>query len=88
MKNTTKKIKSVKDKVFLSEDELSKMNSLRSEYNNIKSKLGELDLMKDKLMKRANEIGIFFIDKEKHFAEKYGEKAVINFETGEVTTSK
>jgi hypothetical protein len=54
-------------------------------YKNIKSQIGDLEIQKAKLINEANAIVNAFLVNEKALIEKYGENAVINMDTGEVT---
>lgn len=71
--------------VKLTEEELSFIKKGAADFNKIKLSLGEIELQKQGLIKRAEEITDIFRNNEKVLIEKYGSDAVINMQTGEVT---
>jgi hypothetical protein len=69
----------------LTAEELDFIKKGTQEYTKIKINLGELELQKQGLIARAEQIQDAFRNNEKVLIEKYGENAVINMQTGEVT---
>lgn len=69
----------------LTTEELDFIKNGTSQYNAIKSKIGDLEIQKAKLISEADSIVKAFLINEKALIEKYGENAVINIETGEVS---
>ena len=69
----------------LTTEELEFIKTGSAEYNKIKMSLGELELQKQGLLFQAEKIREAFSNNEKILIEKYGEDAVINMQTGEVT---
>lgn len=69
----------------LTVEELEFIKTGSAEYTKIKINLGELELQKQGLLFQAEKIREAFSNNEKILIEKYGEDAVINMQTGEVT---
>jgi hypothetical protein len=69
----------------LTSEELEFIKNGTTQYNAIKSKIGDLEIQKIKLINEADAIFKAFLFNEKTLIEKYGENAVINMESGEVT---
>lgn len=70
---------------FLTNDELNFIKEGTTEFTKIKIAIGEVELRKQALLKDAENIIAAFTQNEKMLIEKYGENAVINTNTGEVT---
>ena len=75
----------MKKTVNLTEEELEFIKKGSADYTKIKIGLGELELQKQGLIKKAHEIIDAFSNNEKVLIEKYGAESVINMQTGEVT---
>ncbi|MEN9389319.1 MAG: hypothetical protein RLY61_403 [Candidatus Parcubacteria bacterium] len=73
------------ESVILTAEELDFIKKGAAEFTKIKTSLGELELQKQGLLKKAEEIAQAFTHNEKILIEKYGVDAVINMQTGEVT---
>jgi hypothetical protein len=71
--------------VKLTSEELDFIKNGTAQYNAVKSKIGDLEIQKVKLINEADAIVKAFLVNEKALIEKYGEQAVINLESGEVT---
>ena len=69
----------------LTAEELEFIKTGSAEYTKIKINLGDLELQKQGLIAQAEKIREAFSNNEKILIEKYGEDAVINMQTGEVT---
>jgi len=74
-----------KKEVKLTTDELTKLQSLQSEYNQLKIQLGDTVMQQSLLMKKIEDIRDKFKAEEGPLMEKYGKNATINLETGEVS---
>jgi len=68
----------------IKDEELKKLNDLNSEFNTIKTQLGDLTLQKHGLILRVQELKGKFQAAEEGLMQTYGKDAVINLETGEV----
>lgn len=79
------KKETVKESVVLTTEELNFIKQGAAEFTKVKTSLGELELQKQGLIKKAEEIAQAFANNEKVLIEKYGADAVINMQTGEVT---
>lgn len=73
------------EQVFLSNEELSQIQSLNNEFNKAKVTLGELEIQKMAVHQVISELKSQFSKKEVELIEKYGKDSVINIQTGEVT---
>jgi hypothetical protein len=83
MKNTNK---FTQDKIqYLTEEEHNFIKEGSANYTKVKISLGELELQKQNLLEQAQMIMSAFSENEKRLIEKYGDNAVINMQTGEVT---
>jgi hypothetical protein len=69
----------------LTAEELDFIKQGSADYTKVKIALGELELQKQGLIARAEQIQDAFKNNEKVLIEKYGADAVINMQTGEVT---
>ena len=72
----------------LTEDELSTLRQMNSEYSQMKSRLGELELTKFGIVKEIETIKTAFGSFESMLIEKYGKDSIVNIETGEVTEAQ
>lgn len=70
---------------FLTNDELNFIKEGTAEFTKLKIALGELEIRKSSILKDVDSIIAAFTQNEKMLIEKYGENAVINTNTGEVT---
>jgi hypothetical protein len=75
----------VQDIIFVTEEELKNIREMNSDFSKAKMNLGDLELQKYSLIKYIDGIKDVFTKHEKTLMEKYGNDAVINIETGEVT---
>lgn len=64
--------------------ELEALQSLNTEFNKLKTQLGDLALQKHGACLRVEELKSEFALLEKDLMTKYGKDAVINLETGEI----
>jgi hypothetical protein len=70
---------------FLTKEELEKTQSMHNDFNKLKMQLGDIELQKQSVLKNVDILKGFFAEHEKELMNKYGEDAVINMQTGEVT---
>lgn len=68
----------------IEEKELADLQAVNTEFNKIKTQLGDLSLQKHGLCLKVEELKGEFQNLEKALVEKYGVNSVINLETGEV----
>tara|TARA_R110002020_G_scaffold200086_1_gene402177 strand:+ start:904 stop:1131 length:228 start_codon:yes stop_codon:yes gene_type:complete len=69
----------------LTDNELSQIQELNSEFAKNKSAIGDLELQKRSVFERMDVIQNEFSKVEKKLMKKYGEDSVVNLQTGEVT---
>lgn len=70
---------------FLTKEELEATQAMHNEFNKIKIQLADVELQKHGLLKHIDMLRLEFQKHEKGLMDKYGEDAVINLQTGEVT---
>jgi hypothetical protein len=70
---------------FLKTEELETLQKMQSDFNKAKIALGDLELEKHELLKRMDFLRAQFSEQEKSLIAIYGQDAVINMQTGEVT---
>ena len=75
----------VQDIIFVTDEELKNIREMNGDFSKAKMNLGDLELQKQSLIKYIDSIKDVFTKHEKILMEKYGDDAVINIETGEVT---
>lgn len=68
----------------IKDEELKYLQDLNTEFNKVKTQLGDITLQEHGLVLLVQEIKVKFQEAEKGLMEAYGENAVINLETGEV----
>lgn len=69
----------------LTAEELQFVQQGTADYKAIKNNIGDLEIKKANLLKQADLIIEAFRNNEKALIEKYGETAIINMQTGDVT---
>lgn len=69
----------------VTQEELTKIQELNSEFNKAKMAIGDVELQKQQIIRHIDELKVEFSSHEKALIEKYGTDAVINIQTGEVT---
>jgi hypothetical protein len=70
---------------FLTKEELEKTQAMHGDFNKLKMQLADIELQKQGILKHVDMLKGFFAEHEKELMDKYGEDAVINIQTGEVT---
>tara|TARA_R100000654_G_scaffold1684_1_gene6148 strand:+ start:8126 stop:8377 length:252 start_codon:yes stop_codon:yes gene_type:complete len=68
----------------IEEKELANLQELHTEFNKLKTSLGDLALQKHGICLRVEELKKEFQTHEKALADKYGINSIINLETGEI----
>ena len=66
-------------------EELKKIQEMTSKFNEAKSALGDMELQKQSLLRHIDAMRVEFSHNEKQLIEKYGEDAIINVQTGQIT---
>lgn len=69
----------------VTQEELTKIQELNSEFNKAKMAIGDVELQKQQIIRHIEELKLEFTAHEKLLIDKYGADAVINIQTGEVT---
>ncbi len=69
----------------LTEQELSLLTELNTEFAKAKMGLGDLEIQKSMLLNDISAMKREFEAQEKNLIEKYGANAIINLKTGEIT---
>jgi hypothetical protein len=69
----------------VTQEELTKIQELNSEFNKAKMAIGDVELQKTQILRHIEELKLEFSAHEKLLIDKYGADAVINIQTGEVT---
>jgi|TARA_R110001592_G_scaffold96891_3_gene277860 hypothetical protein len=69
----------------LTENELKKVQSMLNAFNQLKMKLGDIELSKNEVMDSVSILKKDYVIVEKELAEKYGENSQIDIKTGAVT---
>ncbi len=67
----------------LEKQELEKLQTLNSDFVNLKTQLGDLELQKHLVVEQIQSVRTEFGTLEKELITKYGENTVINLQTGE-----
>ena len=62
--------------------ELEKLQQLNSDFVNLKTQLGDLEIQKSLVLTQVQNIRVEFAKLEKELLENYGENSVINLQTG------
>ena len=72
----------------LTKDELSKVQSMLGDFNQLKMKLGDAELSKVGIIEQIEILKDGYAEVEKELAIKYGNDAQIDVKTGEITATK
>jgi chaperonin cofactor prefoldin len=78
-------MKKVEEATFVTSQELDEIQQMNSEFQKMKTSLGDIELQKHSILKHIDELKKVFMENEKLLIQKYGEDAVINIKTGEIT---
>lgn len=68
----------------LKKTELVELQTLNSDFVNLKTQLGDLELQKHLVIEQVQEVRKKFSDLEVKLVKKYGENTTINLQTGEI----
>ena len=68
----------------LKKTELVELQTLNSDFVNLKTQLGDLELQKHLVIEQVQEVKKKFSDLEAKLVKKYGENTTINLQTGEI----
>jgi len=68
----------------IKKEELENLQALNTEFNKVKTQLGDLTLQKHGLCLKVEQLKKQFQEAEQGLMKTYGENAVVNLETGEV----
>lgn len=74
-----------KEGTFVTSEELEGIQQMNSEFQKMKNSLGDIELQKHSILKHIDDLKKVFMENERLLIEKYGEDAVINIKTGEIT---
>ncbi len=72
------------EQIYLTQEELKKIQSTNAEFNKMKTALGDLEMQKYNTLIAIEKLRFEFASYEKELIAKYGEDSVINVQTGEV----
>ena len=70
---------------FLTKEELEKIQVMQNEFNKLKIQVADAELQKQSALRNIELLRGEFGKHEQELMAKYGEDAVINVQTGEVT---
>lgn len=73
------------DQIFITQEELTKIQEMNSDFSKAKMAIGDVELQKQGIIRTIDAMKAEFAHHEKMLIEKYGADAVINVQTGEVT---
>lgn len=79
------KMEKVKDSVYVTNEELTKIQEMNNEFAKAKMAIGDIELQKQNVIMRINNLKQEFAEHERMLISKYGQDSVINIQTGEVT---
>ena len=68
----------------LTEEELTKLQTIVTDYNNVKIRIADTFISQDILLKEIDTMKSLYMLEEKKLLEKYGDDTVINVQTGEI----
>jgi|TARA_R110000851_G_scaffold300822_2_gene457077 hypothetical protein len=68
----------------LTEEELTKLQTIVTDYNNVKIRIADTFISQDILLKEIDAMKSSYMLEEKKLLEKYGDDTVINVQTGEI----
>lgn len=69
-------------------EELKELQGLQGALTQLKMRLGDVELHRQDILKKVEELRITTATAEQKLIDKYGEDSVINIQTGEITTKK
>jgi len=69
----------------LSKEELETIQQMNAEYNRLRLNIADLEMQKHSVLMALDSLREKFSNHERLLIERYGEDAVINMKTGEIT---
>ena len=69
----------------LSKEELEAIQQMNAEYNRLRLNIADLEMQKHSVLMALDSLREKFSNHERLLIERYGEDAVINMKTGEIT---
>jgi hypothetical protein len=75
----------VQESVFVTQEELSKVQEMNTDFTKAKTAIGDIELQKQNIIRHIDAMRKEFADHEQMLISKYGADSVINLQTGEVT---
>ena len=73
------------EKMFLTKEELAKIQEMNTEFTKLKMAIGDVELQKNGLLKAVDVLKNDFASHEIELIGNYGQDSEINVQTGEVT---
>tara|TARA_R100000541_G_scaffold28451_1_gene37758 strand:- start:2227 stop:2478 length:252 start_codon:yes stop_codon:yes gene_type:complete len=77
-----------KKETKITKDELMKVQSMMSTFNQLKIKLGDAELTKQQIFLQVEDLKKDYAEVEATLTEKYGKDNLINLETGVVSSKE
>lgn len=72
------------EQIYLTQEELKKIQETNADFTKMKMALGDLEMQKYNMIVAIEKLRFDFASYEKELIAKYGEDSVINVQTGEV----
>lgn len=73
------------EQIYLNKEELDIVQGMNGEFMKMKNRIADIEMEKFDAMAQMERMRFEFANYEKTLVEKYGEDAIINVKTGEVT---
>ncbi len=71
----------------LTQEELTNIQGMLNDFNNLKMKLGDAELTKQTIIRQVDALQENYVALEKELSKKYGTDSRINVQTGEIEDS-
>ena len=68
----------------LAQEELTQIQGMLNEFNNMKMQLGDAELTKQTIVRKIDKLQAEYIKLENELSDKYGRDSRINVQTGEI----
>ena len=68
----------------LTQEELTQIQGMLNEFNNMKMQLGDAELTKQTIVRKIDKLQAEYIKLENELSDKYGRDSRINVQTGEI----
>ena len=72
----------------LTKEELEAIQQMNAEYNRLRLNISDLEMQKHSVLMTLDSLREKFSNHERLLIERYGEDAVINMQTGEITNKE